>query len=405
MKRFIKLLLPKRVFVFFQPLYHYLISTVGALVYRFPSKKLIVIGITGTKGKSSTAELVNGILEEAGYTTALLSTIQFKIGKKSIKNKMKMTMPGLFFIQKFLRNAISGGCTHAIIEMTSEGVKQFRHKYIDLDVLIFTNIAPEHIESHGSFEKYINAKLKLRNTLENSSKKKTAVISNTDDKYGKDFLKVSRSQKIPFSLSDIKYTSSDNGLHIVYKDNHIQSKLEGIFNVMNILAAIKLAEYLGVSVENIKKGIENILLIKGRVEHVNIGQKFDVVVDYAHTPDSLEKLYKTFQNKDKICVLGNTGGGRDTWKRPEMGRIAEKYCKRIILTNEDPYDEDPMKIISDIKKGIKLEPEIIIDRRKAIHKAFVYAKKISKNNQNTVVIISGKGTDPYIMEANGKKTV
>lgn len=407
MKAFIRLLLPKRVFTFFQPFYHYLISITGALLYRFPSRKITVIGVTGTKGKSSTAELVNSILEEAGYTTALLNTIRFKIGSESIRNKLKMTMPGLFFIQKFLREAVSKKCTHAVIEMTSEGVKQFRHKYIDLDALIFTNIAPEHIESHGSFKKYLKAKLKLRDSLEYSHKENTAIIANIDDEYGKDFSEVIHSEKIPFSLNDITYTESLEGLHLIYKDVHIQSKLEGIFNVMNVLAAIKLAEYLKIPLENIKEGIENISLIKGRVEHVNIGQQFDVVVDYAHTPDSLEKLYETFKNKKKICVLGNTGGGRDIWKRPEMGRIAEKYCEKIILTNEDPYDEDPMKIISDMRDGIKdtKSIEIIMNRREAIHKAFVYAKKITKDNQNTIVIISGKGTDPYIMEANEKRTI
>ncbi|MFC1734422.1 Mur ligase family protein, partial [candidate division KSB1 bacterium] len=303
MKRFIRSLLPRRVFTFFQPLYHYLLSITGALLYRFPSRKLIVIGVTGTKGKSSTVELVNSILEEAGYTTALLSTIRFKIAGEERRNTLKMTMPGLFFIQNLLRDAVSQKCTHAVLEMTSEGVKQFRHKYIDLDALIFTNITPEHIESHGSFEKYLEAKLKLRDSLERSPKKNTAIIANADDEHGKDFLEVSRAQKIPFSLNDIAYAESPDGLQITYKDTLIQSKLEGVFNAENILAAIKLAEHLGVSLEDIKKGVENVSLIRGRVEHVNVGQLFDVVVDYAHTTDSLEKLYKTFPNKKKICVL------------------------------------------------------------------------------------------------------
>ena len=400
MKTFIKSLLPKRIFAFFQPAYHYLLSITGAVLYRFPSKKLIVIGITGTKGKSSTAELVNSILEKAGYKTALLSTIRFKIGDTSTRNTLKMTMPGLFFVHKFLRDSVSEKCTHAVIEMTSEGVKQFRHKYIDLDALIFTNITPEHIESHGSFEKYLEAKLKLRDALENSSKNNTAIIANLDDEHGKDFLEVSRAKKIPFSLNEVTYTQSDDGLDVVYKNEHMKSKLEGIFNVENILASIKLAEHLGISLQDIKIGLEDVSLIRGRVEHVNIGQSFDVVVDYAHTPDSLEKLYKTFEHEKKICVLGNTGGGRDTWKRPEMGRIAETYCDTVILTNEDPYDENPKKIIEDMKSGMGKEPHIFMNRREAIREAFTSAKDLPK----AIVIISGKGTDPYIMEANGKKT-
>ncbi len=404
MKTLIKSIIPKRVFTFFQPTYHYLISITGAFLYWFPSKKIIVIGITGTKGKSSTAEIVNSILEEAGFTTALLSTIRFKIGSDTERNMKKMTMPGLFFVQKFLRNAVSKKCTHIIIEMTSEGVKQFRHKYIDLDSLIFTNITPEHIESHGSFEKYLEAKLKLRNALESSSKKSKVIVSNTDDTHGKDFLKVPSAQKVPFSLRDIEYKETQQGLSITYKGMHMQSSLEGVFNVMNMLGAIKLTESLGVSQENIKKGIEKISTIRGRIEHINEGQSFDVVVDYAHTADSLEKLYKTFENKKKICVLGNTGGGRDIWKRPEMGRIAEMYCEKVILTNEDPYDEDPEKILLDMKEGMKEVtkgiPLVIMNRREAIREALTYAKNIS----DAIVLISGKGTDPYIMEAGGEKT-
>jgi len=403
MKAFIKSLLPKRVFSFFQPLYHYSIAILGAILYHFPSKKLVVIGVTGTKGKSSVVELINSILEKAGYTTALLSTIRFKVGDESKKNMLKMTMPGLFFIQKFLRDAVNKKCTHVILEMTSEGVEQFRHKYIDLDALIFTNITPEHIESHGSFEKYLEAKLQLRDALENSSKNNVAMIANVDDEHGKDFLNVSSTkkqvQKIPFSLDDIFYTQSTHGLNLSYKHINIQSKLEGEFNVMNILATIKLAEYLNIRSEDIKGGIENVSHIKGRVEHVDAGQSFDVIVDYAHTPDSLLKLYKTFEHTKKICVLGNTGGGRDTWKRPEMGRIAEEYCNMVILTNEDPYDEDPQKIVDDMAADMKQKPKIIIDRREAMHEAF----KQARNMPNSMVIISGKGTDPYIMEAGGKK--
>ncbi len=404
LKILIKSILPKQVFTFFQPMYHYLLSIAGAILYRFPSKKLIVIGITGTKGKSSTAEIVNSILEEAGFTTALLSTIRFKIGADSKKNMEKMTMPGLFFVQKFLRSSVSQKCTHAIIEMTSEGVKQFRHKYIDLDALVFTNITPEHIESHGSFEKYLEAKLKLRDVLEHSPKKDKIIVSNIDDEHGEDFLKVKSAQKVPFSISDVEYTETQNGLSITYKDMRIESSLEGVFNVMNILSATKLTESLGVSMENIKNGVERISIIRGRVEHIDEGQLFDIVVDYAHTTDSLEKLYKTFENKKKICVLGNAGGGRDTQKRPEMGRTAEIYCEKVILTNEDPYDEDPWEILLDMKAGMQEvteeRPLMIMDRREAINKALRYAKDVL----DAIVLISGKGTDPYIMEANGKKT-
>ncbi|MEX1120283.1 MAG: cyanophycin synthetase, partial [Candidatus Paceibacterota bacterium] len=183
----------------------------------------------------------------------------------------------------------------------------------------------------------------------------------------------------------------------------IHSLLEGVFNAENILASVSLAEHLNIPLETIARGVTSVSKIKGRVEHVRTGQLFDVVVDYAHTPDSLKKLYEAFPHKKKICVLGNTGGGRDTWKRPEMGKIAGTYCDMVILTNEDPYDEDPEEIVTAIQKGVaeaQKEARIIMDRRTAIYEACLYAQK----TEGAVVLISGKGTDPYIMEARGKKT-
>ncbi len=399
--RFFKRLIPTPLFRVVQPTYHFLLAAIGALYYRFPSKKLVVIGVTGTKGKSSTVELINSIFEEAGYTTAVLSTIRFKVSDNSLPNRLKMTMPGRFFVQSFLNQAHTRGCTHAIIEMTSEGVKQFRHRFIDLDALVFTNIEPEHIESHGSFENYLNAKLKLRDLLERSSKQDTALVANSDDSHGKEFLKVRKAKPIPFSLSKTKHRLTNNGIEITYNEICITSPLEGAGNAANILAAIKIGEHFSIPLEAIQKGIEKVEVIPGRFEHIDLHQAFDVVVDYAHTPQSLEQLYQTFKDKHKICVLGNTGGGRDTWKRPEMGRIAEEYCARVILTNEDPYDEDPEKILRDMTEGMKSGPTIILDRREAMRTAFTHAKKYPGN---TVVLITGKGTDPYIMEAEGVRT-
>ena len=161
-----KAILPTPLFKVLQPIYHILLSFLGALIYRFPSKKIKVVGITGTKGKSTVTEMLNAILEEAGYATALSNTIRFKIGSESERNMHKMTMPGRFFVQRFLRQAVDAGCEWVVLEMTSEGVKQFRHKWISLDALIFTNLSPEHIEAHGSFEKYRDAKRALGKLIE-----------------------------------------------------------------------------------------------------------------------------------------------------------------------------------------------------------------------------------------------
>ncbi|MCK5285646.1 MAG: UDP-N-acetylmuramyl-tripeptide synthetase [Candidatus Pacebacteria bacterium] len=395
----IKKIIPTKLFKLGQPAYHYILALTGAVIYRFPSRKISVIGITGTKGKTSVAEFVNVILEEAGYKTALAGTLRFKIGKESIPNKFKMTMPGRFFIQNFIRKAVNKKCDYVILEMTSEGTKQFRHKFISLNSLIFTNLAPEHIESHGSYENYLKAKLKIIQALERSPKKNKSIIVNSDDKEGFKFLNINIENKISYSLSEIEpFELKKDGLSFTYQNTKIESPLSGEFNIYNILSAIKFAETQKVDINIIKKAIKNFEIIRGRVEKINEGQDFEIIVDYAHTPDSLEKLYQAFPNSNKICILGNTGGGRDIWKRKVMGSIADKYCSKIILTNEDPYDEDPLKILKDVAEGVSnIKYETILDRKEAIKKA------ISLAQTGDTILISGKGTDPYIMGPNNSK--
>jgi UDP-N-acetylmuramoyl-L-alanyl-D-glutamate--2,6-diaminopimelate ligase len=392
-------IIPQKVFKTMQPMYHFLLALAGAIYYKFPSKKIFVVAVTGTKGKTTVTELINEILNEAGYKTALLNTIHFKIGDKEKRNLFKMTMPGRFFIQRFLRNAVNAKCKYAIIEMTSEGVKQFRHKFIALDALIFTNIAPEHIESHGSFLNYLNAKLEIARALQKSPKENKIIIANTDNEYGEKFLDIKVKNKISFSLKNAEpYMLSEKFTEMTFNGLKMHLKLIGIFNIYNILSAMIFSKSQRIDNITIRKAVEQFTGVKGRVERVEAGQNFTVIVDYAHTKESLEELYKAFDKSDKICVLGNTGGGRDKWKRSEMGKVADNYCKHIILTNEDPYNEDPTDILKDMKAGIKKnKPEIILDRRKAIRKAFTLAK------ENDIVLITGKGTDPYIMEASGKK--
>lgn len=401
----IKRLIPSSLFKALQSPYHYILSVIGAVYYRFPSKEITVIGVTGTKGKSTTTELINAIFEADGKRTAVAGTIRFKIGEKSERNMYKMTMPGRFFIHRFLRDAVNAGCDIAIIEMTSQGVLQYRHKFIHLDALVFTNLSPEHIESHGSYEKYVQAKLEIARTLEASQKRPRYMIANRDDDRGADFLQMHVEHPLPYGLSNLElHTLNKDGISLVIDGITIRIPLIGLFNVYNALAAITCTRAFGVPLKTITQALSNLEPIKGRVERFKspkgAKRKITAVVDYAHTPDSLEKLYTAFEKEVKVCVLGNTGGGRDTWKRPEMGRIAEKYCERIILTNEDPYDEDPRKIIDDMARGIEDESKltIIMDRRKAIHTALEEAP------DSSVVIISGKGTDPYIMGPHNTKT-
>lgn len=392
-------IIPKKLYRFFQPYYHLLLAVVGTAIYRRPSRHIYVIGITGTKGKSSTTEFVNSVLEADGKKTAILSTIRFKVGDTTRPNKYKMTMPGRFFTQKFLRDAVDAGCDYAIIEMTSEGARFYRHKGIEMDALIFTNLSPEHIESHGSFAKYKEAKLRLVRQLEKSKKPTRISIANTDTKHGFSFLVSTVEKNRNYSLSDVKIIQeSHNSSTILYKDTEITIPLPGRFNIANALASLKLAEELAISLETAKRGIENLKQIRGRVEKVECGQPFTVIVDYAHTDDSLRKLYETFKSSRTIAVLGGTGGGRDAWKRPVLGNIADEYCNEIIVTDEDPYDEDPMKIINEVAKGVtKHTPTCILDRREAIRHAFTLAR------DGDTVLITGKGTDPYIMGPHGTK--
>lgn len=399
-KRLIQKMLPRALYRSLGVPYHSSIAFLSALRYGFPAKKIVVIGVTGTKGKSSVAEMVASILEEAGHTVAVSSTIHFKTGKTTRPNLFKMTLPGRGFIQKLLHEALEEGATHAVIEITSESALQNRHAFLYLDALVFTNLDKEHLESHGGMENYFRAKFKIGEALVHSSKRPRAIIATIDNLYGPRFLELPVEKRIPFSLSDAEnIMPTKSGMSFDFDAVHIELPHPGDFSIRNALAAIKTCAFLGVSVQVSARALRNLSTISGRAERIEEGQNYLAIVDYAHTPDSLQALYDAYSDRPKICVLGNTGGGRDTWKRPEMGRIADQNCTEVLLTNEDPYDEDPRKILDDMASGMVRVPTIIMDRREAIQHALSLAK------QGDVVLITGKGTDPYIMEAKGKKTV
>jgi UDP-N-acetylmuramoyl-L-alanyl-D-glutamate--2,6-diaminopimelate ligase len=394
--------IPRPLYTFFQPVYHWKLAFLGALLYGFPSRKIKIIGVTGTKGKSSTVEIINAIFEEAGYKTALTNTIRFKIGTDSERNLFKMSMPGRFFIQQFIRKAVDAKCDYLIMEITSQGALLYRDRFIDLDTLVFTNLSPEHIEAHGSYEKYVEAKVGIARRMAGSKKKHRTVIINRDEKESIRFSEAAQHAHIDalqYGLEDLKpYEIKETGLTFTMNGEMAHSPLRSEFNLSNIAAAISTAQIHGVPDEVIVRALEKFSEIPGRVDKVAAGQDFDVIVDYAHTTDSLEKLYKTFPHKRKICVFGSTGGGRDAWKRPEMGKIADQYCDEIILTDDDSYDEDITKILNEIASGITHHvPTLLPDRREAICEGLKRAKP------GDVVLITGKGTDPYLMGPNGSK--
>ncbi len=384
--------------------YHFLWSFLSALSAGFPGKEIEVVGVTGTNGKSTTVKLITEILKKEGKSVAVISSIDFEIAGEKRENLMKMTMPGRGFIQNFLREAVEKGCDIAVLEVTSEGVEQFRHKFIDFDIATITNLAPEHIESHGGFENYKRAKGKFFKEVE-----KTHIL-NFDDEY-LDFFKSFYSQKkYGYGIDGdgqfdqiikAKSVTGDPGkVSFQVKDSNFMIPLPGKFNVYNGLAALSVARELGISDDVVRKAFENVKGIPGRMEKV-IDEDITVFVDYAFTPNALRKVYSSVREKmnpkKMVVVLGSCGGGRDKWKRPVLGEIAAEFADEIIVTNEDPYDEDPEEIINQVAEGANGKARKILDRRKAINKAIELA------GPGDVVVITGKGSESWIQVKNGKK--
>ncbi|OGN01655.1 MAG: hypothetical protein A3I26_01845 [Candidatus Yanofskybacteria bacterium RIFCSPLOWO2_02_FULL_43_10] len=395
----IKRLIPKSVFDFFAPYYHAALAHAGSIIYANPSKSLKVIGVTGTKGKSTTVYLISKIFEGAGIPIAAIGSLGFKIKDKEWPNTLKMTMPGRFKLQKFFYEAKKAGCKYVALEVTSEGIKQKRHLGINFDCAVFTNLHREHLESHGSFENYYKAKQELFARTSNVH------VLNADDKNVELFSKFSSKRTIFYGIEngDLKAVNldlkPDRASFEVY-GTKFDINFGGRFNVLNCLAALSAAAMYGIDLPRTKPALEKIKDIPGRMEFIQ-KEPFGAVVDYAHTPDSLEAVYKTLKNDchKLICVLGAAGGGRDKWKRPEFGRIAGEYCDEIILTDEDPYEEDPEKIINEVASGIKLGKRItiVLDRKEAIKTA------LDKAEKGDTVVITGKGSEVSMAVAGERK--
>jgi UDP-N-acetylmuramoyl-L-alanyl-D-glutamate--2,6-diaminopimelate ligase len=268
---------------------------------------------------------------------------------------------------------------------------------------VFTNLSPEHIESHGSYEAYADAKYEIGRALVRSRKRPRTVIANSEDREGARYLALPVEKKLAFSLKRHEpWDTSESGGRFTFEGQEIAVKLPGEFSLNNALAAAEVARAFGLDATSIQKGIANVTSIPGRVEAVDGGQEFAVVVDYALTPKALEALYKTYGSRKKICIFGSAGGGRDAWKRPVLGKIAEAHCDRVILTNDIAYDEPPRDIVDDIARGMNTKPEIILDRRAAIRRGLEIAQRHPSRGE-VAVLITGMGIDTEITAANGKK--
>lgn len=451
----LKKLIPLKIFKAFQPIYHYLMNFAAALYYQFPSTKLIVIGVTGTTGKTSTVYLIAKALEANGYKVGYTSTAQFSDGNEAWLNDKKMTMVGRFFTQGLLRRMFKNNCQYAIVETTSEGIKQFRHLFISYDILLFTGLYPEHIESHGSFKKYKEAKGELFKHLKNCRTKyineqgivcrpkselkkldlkrvKKTIIVNGDDTEAPYFLSFWSEVKLIYSTENftsrikaaehfrldslakdwelLSYGEVEvnlNGTSFTIDKQKINLKLLGDFNAQNAAAAYTVALSQPAEPDKIILGLEKVNNLVGKLEKIEAGQNFTVMIDYAFEPRALTKVYdiiSLFEAKRIIHVLGSTGGGRDIARRSELGKIAAERAEYVIVTNEDPYDDDPAVIINEVAAGAEAQGQIfnknlfkIIDRRAAIKFAFSIAL------EKDLVLITGKGAEQYICVAGGQK--
>ena len=393
--------------------YHYSVPTVSSLMYGRPSNKIIIIGITGTKGKTSAANYIWSVLTASGHKTGLMGTANIRIGQEESMNSYHMTMPGKTIIQGLLKKMLRAGCEYAVVETTSEGIKQWRHKAINYDVAIFTNLSPEHLDAHGSYENYKKAKGQLFATLGKlphkilkGKKILKTIIANTDDKEAEYFLGFKADKKITFgiqNLADIQaqqiklYPFSSeftvNGLN--YKLN-----LPGEFNISNALVAVAVAKNFDLPQSAVEKGLADLRTIPGRMEKIEAGQNFITLVDYAHEEKSMMAALiaaRAMTSGKVIVLLGAEGGGRDKAKRPAMGHIAGELANYVVVSNVDPYENDPKEIIEDIAVASELAGKVegnnlfrIEDRRAGIAKALALASK------DDVVLITGKGAEQFI---------
>ncbi len=411
--------------------YHFALARAAAAWYGRPSDKLFVIGITGTNGKSTTVQFVGRILEDAGYRVGWTSTAGFKVAGREWTNKKKMTMLGRFQTQRLLRQMVEAGCTHAIVETSSQGVAQSRHVGVNYDVAVFTNLTPEHVEAHGSFEAYKAAKGAFFAHVAKSRRKreadgrdrfKTSVV-NVDDPHAPYFLSFDMDRRFGYGIKGKSLPAGElgaafapilaqdvraeaTGTTFTIEDRAFSLKPIGLFNAYDALAAIAACRAAGVGWEPIRRGVSRLEPVPGRLEFVDAGQPFTAVVDYAYEPAALQACFDALAllpRKRLIHVVGSAGGGRDVARRPLMGALSARHADVVIVTNEDPYDDDPKLIIDQVAAGAEREGKKegtdlhrVTERQDGIDLAVRLAKP------GDLVLVTGKGSEPVMAVAGGR---
>lgn len=410
-------------------LYHRGLGALAALVYRFPSQQLVVIGVTGTTGKSTVVNWIAYLLRNQGYAVGVSSTPLVSSGGEERVNTAKMTMPGRFALQRLLRQMVRAGCRYAIIEVTSEGLAQHRAWGLDVDVAVFTNLHPEHLESHGSFGAYraakglLFAKLAGRRKLIAGRRIPKVAVVNADDPQANFFLaRAAAADRVllygvgerltvepPLGAEVLRASRvrvTEAGVRFHLGKLAVALPIPAPFAVPNALAALAAGASQGVSRAAMQTLLAHAPTVPGRLERIAAGQPFAVVVDYAHEPVSLEACYDAvagWKPVRLIGVLGATGGGRDRWKRPILGQLAGQRCGVVVVTSDDPYDEDPDAIIEQVAAGAEAAGKVrgrdlftVTDRRQALAIALQMARP------KDAVVITGKGNEPWLVQ-QGKK--
>lgn len=375
----------------------------GALHYGIVGKKIKVIGITGTDGKSSSVLLTAAMLRSEGHKVAHFSSISFHDGVVEQINQSKMTTPGHMELQKFLSLAVKNGCTFAVLEITSQGILQHRHRHIGFSLVGITNITPEHIEAHGGFENYRNTKLSLINSLKKENFG-LVIDKGTYDEVSQFIPNKTVIATTGINREDVELQShlvsediSGISLQIKYQNKIIliKTKLAGPFVAHNISFASRIATIYGVSLDSIKRAVELFEVIPGRFEIINKHPL--VIVDYAHTINALKIILPFVQKSTKgklIHVFGAAGGGRDSYKRPLIAKLSEEYTDVSILTEENSFDEPIEFIIQDITQGFSNGHQIhkVYKREKAVELGLSLL-----SSPDDTLLLTAKGSETVIM--------